>query len=332
MPKYVDKKLAQQIVSSVKDICEKDINFINENGFIFASTNEARIGTYHEIGHQAAVQKHSIEVSSASNFEGTQNGVNIPITHNGDFVAVIGITGNPDEVRKYARLAEQITRLFLREQDINTSLRSQAEKRTYIARSLLQGEIHNHEYMIHELEDLKVDIRLPKRVLCIKINSRYHTLNISMLETKIYQLFTAIGTALYTYEYPNVFFAILDDNKLEPNRVILQHFAQSYHDILNVAVGSKVSIYHLKESCDTSVSALRTHSSRQEGVIFYDTLTLELILGSVKEEISQSYIDKTLSSLTDSEKELLQAYFDEGKSLGSTSQRLHLHKNTLQYK
>ena len=50
----VDSALAQQIVNTVKDVCGYDINFISENGEIFASTNTSRIGTFHEIGKKAA--------------------------------------------------------------------------------------------------------------------------------------------------------------------------------------------------------------------------------------------------------------------------------------
>ena len=35
----VNRQLAQQIVATVQDICGHDINFINQKGIIFASTN-----------------------------------------------------------------------------------------------------------------------------------------------------------------------------------------------------------------------------------------------------------------------------------------------------
>ena len=50
----VNDTLAQQIVDTVKDVCGYDINFIRPDGSVFASTDQARIGTFHEIGRQAA--------------------------------------------------------------------------------------------------------------------------------------------------------------------------------------------------------------------------------------------------------------------------------------
>ena len=112
----IGKQLATQIVDTVHDVCGHDINFINKNGIIYASTNTSRIGSFHEIGKKAADTKTVIEVQDNDHYEGTSSGVNIPVTHNGYLIAVIGISGSPDEVRKFAYLAEKITRLLIREQ------------------------------------------------------------------------------------------------------------------------------------------------------------------------------------------------------------------------
>ena len=39
----IGKQLATQIVDTVHDVCGHDINFINRNGIIYASTNTSRI-------------------------------------------------------------------------------------------------------------------------------------------------------------------------------------------------------------------------------------------------------------------------------------------------
>ena len=53
----LDKSLAFQVVNTIKDTCGQDINFIDKQGMIFASTNADRIGTFHAIGHKAAQSK-----------------------------------------------------------------------------------------------------------------------------------------------------------------------------------------------------------------------------------------------------------------------------------
>ena len=110
----IDRTLAAQVVNTVKDVCGRDVNFINQYGIIFASTDPERVGTFHEIGHQAALTGETIEVRADDNFHGTRMGINLPVYYNQTFMAVIGITGQPDEVRKYAHLAERITHLLIR--------------------------------------------------------------------------------------------------------------------------------------------------------------------------------------------------------------------------
>lgn len=48
----ISKELAQSIVVEMKKIIDKDLNFIDSNGIIIASTDETRIGTYHAGGKQ----------------------------------------------------------------------------------------------------------------------------------------------------------------------------------------------------------------------------------------------------------------------------------------
>ena len=42
----LDKSLAFQVVNTIKDTCGQDINFIDKQGMIFASTNADRIGRF----------------------------------------------------------------------------------------------------------------------------------------------------------------------------------------------------------------------------------------------------------------------------------------------
>ena len=95
----INKKTAQQIVDTVKDVCGHNINFINENGMIIASTDLTRIGTFHEGGKQVIKTGIPLEVYEDNSLSGTQKGVNIPVAHNGILTAVIGISVDPDEVR-----------------------------------------------------------------------------------------------------------------------------------------------------------------------------------------------------------------------------------------
>ena len=67
---HLNQTTARQIVETVKNVCGKDINFIRPDGIIFASTDESRIGDYHEIGHEAAQTGQTIEVNEGEIYHG----------------------------------------------------------------------------------------------------------------------------------------------------------------------------------------------------------------------------------------------------------------------
>ena len=153
----IDRTLAAQVVNTVKDVCGRDVNFINQSGIIFASTDPERVGTFHEIGHQAALTGETIEVRADDNFHGTRMGINLPVYYNQAFMAVIGITGQPDEVRKYAHLAERITHLLIRERELNTISRNQADKRHFAMEALIHQTPANMDYLNACLKECGID-------------------------------------------------------------------------------------------------------------------------------------------------------------------------------
>lgn len=88
----VDKRLAMQIVQTVKDVCEKNINFIDPSGIIFASTCPDRIGQFHEIGYEVSKSNKMIEVDNDDEYEGTHCGVNLPLMYHKTIDPRAGIT------------------------------------------------------------------------------------------------------------------------------------------------------------------------------------------------------------------------------------------------
>ncbi len=67
-------------------------------------------------------------------------------------------------------------------------------------------------------------------------------------------------------------------------------------------------------------------------MLFFDDLTLELILSTITLENQKEFLAKTIAPLNEQELHLLEVYFSEEMSLAATSERLLRQKNTLQYK
>lgn len=328
----VSKSLAQQIVNTVHDVCGHDINFINKKGIIFASTDERRIGTFHEIGREAADTQRIIEVTENDNYKGTSCGVNIPVTHNGLFLAVIGISGNPDEVRSFAHLAERITRLLIREQELSGTAHTLSEKKRFLLNCLTSESLEMPEYALSALKDFHIEEDTQKRIIIIRLAATDPSVTLSSVEKMIVGLFDRLNITLFCDYYPDKFVALVDDLTIRENIAALEAFSADNQDILQIGIGQAETIYQLNSSFHTAQTALANASLDKTSLSVFDRLTLEIILSSVPEDRRRQYLTKVLSRLSDEDILLLRTYYEEGQSLSRTCERLFLHKNTLQYK
>lgn len=328
----IEQELAQQIVNTLKDVCGHHINFIDLSGKIFASTDEKRIGDFHEVGKKAAQSGESIEVTSDDSFTGSQKGVNLPIHHKDTIIAVIGISGNPDEVRKFAHLAERITNLLIREKELSSFRQSQAEMRHYIINTLINREETAFDYLSNSLNELGISKIEEKRMLLIQIDSKFNLSNIPGIEQKILQFFKHVDIRLYTYHYPNEYLAVIEDSIFQNSVRSLEVFTTSNKDMIKLAVGKRCQIYDLAESYTSCRIAMKSLSFTTGCYVIYDELALEIILSSLDAKSRDELMDKTLKKLNEEEHQLLSSYFEEDMSLAETCRKLFLHKNTLQYK
>lgn len=326
----INRNLAQQIVETVADACGKDVNFIRTDGMILASTNRQRIGTYHEIGRLAAQNARTIAVDDSSSYPGTRPGINMPIQYHGDIVAVVGISGNPEEVRPFAHLAERITHLLIREQELNQYSRTQADKAHYIIQTLLGTESFNHEYLRQCLADFSLAAETTKRLVMIRIDPRYNVVNISMLEPGIRSLFEQLPS-VYTYNYPNEYLALIDEQNFRSFRHVLEQYAADNQKILKVCVGKAADLFNFSVSYETAVTAWQSIRSSDASFCAFDDLTLEILLAALSETEKEEFRARTIRSLSAKDQELLLTYFDADMSLKRTSEATYMHKNTVQY-
>ena len=326
----ISKKTAQQIVDSVKDVCGHDVNFIRPDGSILASTNPERVGTYHEIGHRAAQEGQPIEVMENDSFYGTQQGVNLPFSHHGTIVAVIGITGVPEDVRKYAYLAQRITALLLREQEYDARNRNAQVETDYVVRALSSGKPMNHGFYLDFLSSHGLSEEVRYRTVLVRLSTRYNPANLSMVEQKILTVFRETGSPLFTFRFPNEYILILPKGDYPPRQQPFERLAAEFREILSVGVGADHKLVHQYRSFREAQIAARAGAERA-GYADFEKLDLELLSGSIPVAVRESYAARTLGKLSEKERHILEVYFAADCSLKAAAEKLYIHKNTLQY-
>ena len=327
----ISKVIAQQIVDTVNDLCSHNINFIDEKGIIIASSDPSRIGTYHEIGHRAVIEQRTIAVSEQDKFRGTKSGINIPITYNDRITAVIGISGDPEEVGKYAYLAQKITAILLKEREIDSLGNQEKNRLNYVIRCLVNNEPLGKQYLEDTLEENHLSAESLCQVVVVQINSRYNPNNLFMIQSSITQSFASLQTKFYRYNYPNEYILIIEEGKLKKNLRILKSLADNYRHVLRIGIGTASDVVNCHHSYVEARNAAECATS-EKNLVSYDSLGYEILLSGISDDVKEVFIRKILSELTEDEKKILRIYFQNEMSLAGTSEALFMHKNSLQYK
>lgn len=322
-------RMAQKIVDSVKEVCGFDINFINTKGVIFASTDSSRIGEYHEIGKTVAETREAIEVCSNESYLGTKMGVNLPFVYDRKLIAVIGISGEPQEVKRYAILAQRIATMMLKEHEMEHQNFGRKSQISFVLHALLENQDIHFDYLRDFMEQHQLSVQDKYYVILTRLNSRYNPANLSMIENLILQEFEQIPHALYTYHYPNEYWLLLNEEAFMRWRFVLESLSRKYQELLRIGVGSCETLSKISLSYISASIAVQTELVH-ESFVCYDDLTLAIILGSLPKDLQKRYCDRTIGSLSEKDIQLLKTYFFHDQSLQETSEQLFLHKNTLQ--
>ncbi|KAF1301430.1 hypothetical protein BAU16_09380 [Enterococcus sp. JM9B] len=328
----IDKNLAEQIVYAVKEICGYDINFIDNNGIVFSSTDESRVGSFHEIGKEVADRREKIEVMVDDEYRGTKRGINIPIFYGNTVISIIGISGKPSEVRKYGYLAERITNLLIQEKNMQETKFDKREQIHFLINTLTQGTNLTTEYLKKLIAQWNLDINTDIRVILFHLNSDNPDVNISFFEQEIINYFSKYEIKLITYNYPNEYLALVDSNIFTEEESSFRTFADKYQGKIKIASGKSCHLLQANESLRTGRIALKSLNDYITNYINFDDLSLEILFSSLSAKKIDLFIDKVLGdSLNQNQIEILTVYFKTNMSLQETSKKLFIHKNTLQY-
>lgn len=176
----ITDELAQQIVDSAKAVVGWNVNFIDCQGRIMASTDSGRIGTYHKAGHVAARTEQVQTVQEDCPEEGVSQGVNYPIIMGRQVLGVVGITGEPAVVGQYGFLLTKICEVFLKEYRLSQEAFSEEEHRSRQVMAL----IYHDEDTVQQLAEEQHNIER-RGLFCYTIGIEKHSFMSSQIEERL---------------------------------------------------------------------------------------------------------------------------------------------------
>jgi len=336
-------ELSKKIIKEVQLVMKEHVIVTDIRGIIIASTEEKRVGFFHEGAWNVMQKKQKLYISKkeAADLKGVKPGINLPISYQGDIIGVIGITGTPEAVEPFADIIRRLTELIIREA-------------YYIEAK--EWENKGVEAFFREwIYSQQVDAEFIERghILGVQVDSSYcctlFQFDSSLSKNKQQQVQEMIRYWFESHKGEGDYIANWGYDRLlllkeavgekvrqgfkEELKKCQQYIQANNQVIITIGVGKPAEQFNLHASYEEAKKALKVASKRQ-AVVFYEELLMDMILEDVSEPVKKEFLSRVLSALL-KEKELLETlkcYLSNDQSLKKTAVDLHIHINTLHYR
>ncbi|SSI99644.1 sugar diacid utilization regulator SdaR [Klebsiella pneumoniae] len=198
---HLDTKMAQDIVARTMRIIDTNINVMDARGRIIGSGDRERIGELHEGALLVLSQGRVVDIDDAvaRHLHGVRQGINLPLRLEGEIVGVIGLTGEPESLRKYGELVCMTAEMMLEQSRLMHLLAQDSRLREELVMNLIQAE--EHTPALNEwAQRLGIDLNQPRVVAMIEVDSGQLGVDSAMAELQ--QLQNALTTPIAIIWWP----------------------------------------------------------------------------------------------------------------------------------
>ncbi|MEE6134428.1 sugar diacid recognition domain-containing protein [Priestia flexa] len=335
--RFLNHSLAQEIVNRTKNIIHRNINVMNEKGVIIGSGDHHRIDSIHEGAVRVIETQKGFEITSSdlTHFQGVKAGINLPITFHDRVVGVIGITGEPEEVRNYGELVKMAAEMILQQAVLIDEIQWDERLKEELTSQLLHGTETLDSFYFERVERLGIQLDLPRIAIILKAEN--HSNGYKWLRGKLENddLYVVQPTHIVvlkridiTKEQEDGAFnkikSWIQRNQLE-GKMAIGRFLPS---VEGIATSYQEALYTLEvgEKLHPDQSLYR-----------YEHYKLAVFLAKAKEFGVKGELSQSLEALKDYDEkgdllETLSVYVEENGDVNKAASRLFIHRNTLRYR
>ncbi|MEM1484038.1 sugar diacid recognition domain-containing protein [Oscillospiraceae bacterium PP1C4] len=167
------ESVAQEIVNATAPLIGgRTINIMDTAGVIIASSDQQRIGTFHQGAAEVLKNRAPVRIfpSDLPHYSGSREGVNLPIIKGDKLLGVVGILGNPDEVEDTANLLGVYVGLYLEQAATAQRNILRREMRLSLLGQLISAPV-DQERVLEAGRVLSLNLCLPIRAIALSIIS-----------------------------------------------------------------------------------------------------------------------------------------------------------------
>jgi carbohydrate diacid regulator len=339
---------AQQIAYEISSIVKQHVNIMDENGYIIASTDPKRIGDFHA-GAKKIIDEHLDEfyVKKEDETSSTRAGLNLPININGNIIGVVGITGEYEQVYNYGQIVRKMTEILVRESYAQNQERLDKKiENRFLEDWILGNGMESGQSFVERGLALHIDILRPRRAMVLRLEN-FQTLSATNDGQKIIEKVEKSVRQFICSEPNQVFLRLTtkqvclvtprdDQQMVQLAQTLICQIRESCHVELLIGIDDNPD-----GTLDVKTAYLKankaSHASRiSHPVTLYSQMTTEIFLEEIPRAVKREYLQKVFPGLHSSEIRhwihLLGIYFESDGSIKRSSEKLFMHKNTLQYK
>ncbi len=351
---FIDHQVAQKIADRAMKIIGHNINVMNHQGVIVGSGEPQRIDQVHEGALHVLNSKSEIDIHTqqASSLKGVKGGINLPVFCNGEMVGVVGITGDPDEVKKYADLVVMTAELMVEQAALTAQVQWDKRQKENVIVRLIKGELERDSLFDDRIERLDIDLNVPRVAVIIDVRASDtgHDLSLVTMQRLLRLLDSGDPDNLLAITKPTQIvilkkILLRNDSWDEPrtHRQLVEQCALLQKEPqLNFKIGLG-QFFHAIEGLSLSYqSALQTleagRLSRPDQRLYNPKkLALDVMLKAAlttwgAEQLIGDYRRLIQKDKNGSLHKTLKAYFSQNASFGLTANQLNIHRNTLRYR
>ncbi len=314
--------LAQDIANKMMEVVPYNINIMDKNGVIIASGDESRIGFYHPAAHEAVKKAQTIEV--AEDYNRMYRGLNMPIVFDQNVIGIVGITGNPIEVRPFGEIVRVTAQLLVQQK---YSMHQSAIKER-LMETFLYEWLHEERYnadFVQRGEKIGIDVRQSYVTCVIENNEEFSA-------TQLEQLTFLQTNKNYFMQYSSHLIVVFI-RSTKSYMAIVDYLRDTFSNA-RLSLGTPMET--VQQSFHQAMQALRFGKELRPNEQFhtYEKIWLidEFCQFTMKPHV-QAELELLIKAGRNTDLiDTLLVYMEHNGDANKVSQKLHIHRNTLQYR
>lgn len=336
---------ARQIVQRAMSIINHSVNVMDNNGVIIASGNPSRLFQRHEGAVLALTENRVVEIDAvtAAHLKGVQPGINLPFSFHSQQVGVIGISGEPAQVRAYAELVKMAAEMMVEQAALLSQNQWEKRYREELANQLLQPQPASGSLEAMAAY-LGLDLQQPRIVWIVELqDAQPHLLRELLTELEHTQrealiAITGFNEMILLRPASLVQGAWSLKQERKQAQQLLSQLQPRFN--LRLIIGDFFSDEAGLHRSNLTARATQTMAKRlklRHKTLFYQDYPLPSLLCDLGEDWRAQELSRPWQVLGDHDdkgvlRSTLKHYFSRNCDQTQTAAELHIHVNTLRYR